>query len=100
MAVYLHNVIRAVPGKRAELLEVIQTELKPMMEREGWKLLSVYYGLSGAINHYTAWWELADVDSYERGRAAVAAHPDFPRVRALLDSCLADETITLMDRRL
>lgn len=100
MTVYLHNVIRAVPGKRAELLDVIDKELKPMMEREGWTLLFAFYGLSGFINSYVVYWQLPDIASYESGRAAVAAHPDFPRVRALLDACVADETITMVDRRL
>lgn len=100
LSIHLLSTIRAVPGQRAALLEAVENGLKPLMEQQGWRLLSLFTNVSGTMNTVVALWEIGDLNSYHEGRAAVAAHPDFPAVRAALDACIADETLMLVDRKL
>lgn len=100
MSVHLLSTIRAVPGKRMALIEAVELGLKPIMEAQGWRLLSLFTSMSGPINTLVALWEMDGLNQYESGRSGAATHPDFARVRADLDACIADETLLLLDRKL
>lgn len=100
MSIHLLSTIRARPGQRVTLIETVEAGLKPLMEAEGWRLLSLFTGLSGPINTVVALWEMDSLGDYERGRAGCAARPEFPAVRAALDACILDETLLLLDRKL
>ena len=97
MAVYMKAVIECQTGK---LLQLQDTLLKifPIMEAQGWKLLGCFVHASGRINTVTDLWELQDLDHVIRARAGLAAHPDYPAIRASLGECIINETLTFMER--
>lgn len=99
MAVYLQAVIRSQPGQFAPLLELITSELVPIMEAAGWKLHLCLTGKTGPINTIIDIWELEEMEHFQRAYAQFMRHPSFPAIRARLDQMVAEETLTFCDRK-
>lgn len=100
MAVYMQAQIRAVPGKLGALLELLTTRLVPIMEAQGWKLEGLFVGRTGPINTITNLWQLEDLEHFRRAYAGFMSHPDFPMIRATLDTHVQEESLTFLDRRI
>jgi hypothetical protein len=97
VTIHVFSQIRAMTGKRDELTRVVTTQLKPIMERAGWKFVRLYLGITGPAGMLVVIWELTSLADYELGRALVAGYPEFPEVRMALDRLIAEETIYLLD---
>ncbi|MCG2840541.1 NIPSNAP family protein [Sandaracinobacter sp. RS1-74] len=99
MPVYLEARIRAVPGKLRPLVELLSGELIPLMQGQGWKLQGLFVGKTGPINTIINLWELEDMEHFRRAYGGFVGHPDFPSIRARLDSHVQEEVLTFLDRR-
>jgi hypothetical protein len=70
----------------------------PIVEVAGWKLASAYVTRVGQLNTVIDVWELKDFNHMNRGMQALARHPRFPAIQAVLQEVIAKETLTLADK--
>lgn len=101
MPVYLHAEIHVRPGHLDDMLNLLETTIKPMMEGEGWKMLACYTGISGPRNTIIDIWELDDLDHFRRAHEAQLAKltPEND-IRAKLSAWVESETLTFLDRKI
>ena len=100
MSVYLHAEIHVRPGHMADMLAMLETEIKPMMEAQGWKMLGCFQGLTGPRNVIVDLWELDDLEHFRRAYASLGQLAPTDTLRARLDSWVVRETLTFLDRRI
>jgi hypothetical protein len=99
MAVYLHAEIHVRPGHIADMLNLLEHTIKPMMEGQGWKMLACYTGISGPRNTIIDIWELEDLEHFRRAYAELARLSPDNDLRSKLDCWVESETLTFLDRR-
>ena len=100
MPVFLKAEITVRPGHMNDMLDLLENTIKPMMEREGVKMLACYTGITGARNSITDIWEMDDMEHFRAayGRSLGTLPPDND-LRAKLDRWVEREVLTFMDRR-
>ncbi len=97
MSIFMQAVIEAHTGKLPKLQETL-LRIFPIMEGQGWKLHGCFVHQTGRIHTVTDFWELEDMEHVRRARAGLAQHPDYPEIRVALAECIANETLTFMER--
>jgi NIPSNAP len=76
----------------------VMRRIVPIVEAAGWKLLDGFLQCTGRLNTAIDIWELPDMNHYERGLQALAEHPDFAEISALLARAVQRETVAFMNR--
>lgn len=92
MTVYMQSTLelRAVDTAR---FDAAMVELVAIVEAEGWHLLTAIQQISGRLHTAIDVWTLPDLDSYQRGLAAVRGHLRFPDIAAALAEAIERETV-------
>jgi hypothetical protein len=71
----------------------VMAEAVTILEAEGWRLAGAYVQRTGRLNTVIDLWELDDMNHFDRGLQAFAAHPRFAAIKAVLDETVECETI-------
>jgi hypothetical protein len=97
MSIHLHVTLEIRPGAMAKF-NALMEELVPIAEGAGWRLLGAYVQNTGKLNTVIDLWELDDMNHYQRGVGAIAAHPEFARFQATLAETVHSETIVFAQK--
>ena len=97
MSVYLHVTLEVRAGEMARF-NALMDELVPIVEGAGWRLLGAFAQSTGRLNTVIDLWELHDLNHFDRGIAAIGAHPDAERLLATLAETVASETIVFAQK--
>jgi hypothetical protein len=68
-----------------------------ILEATGWKLASAFSVRIGQLGTVIDIWELPDAGHLDIGLGAVARHPRFPAIQAVLRETIRKETLVLAD---
>lgn len=99
--IHMLSTIHVRPGETPLLLELLRDRIVPILEgKAGWKLLGCYEQRVGRLNTLVDLWELEDYNHFTHAFAAYRDDPGYPAIRAALDDCIEQETLTFMDKRL
>jgi hypothetical protein len=97
VSVYLIASIEVRAAGFSRFVEVM-SEVVSIAQAAGWKLASAYVTRVGQLNTVIDVWELEDFNHMDRGMRALAQHPRFPAIQAVLHDVIVRETLTLADR--
>jgi len=73
-------------------------EITPILEGQGWKLRGAFIQRTGRLNSVIDLWELEDFNHLDRALLALAAHPSFADLKAVLDETVKSETLVFADK--
>ncbi|MGH2937947.1 MAG: NIPSNAP family protein [Solirubrobacterales bacterium] len=82
-------------GKLAEFNETV-TELLPLVERQGWKLVVSWSTVVGDINEVHDIWEIPDANTIPESLAGLAAEAGFPELMEALCGQIEREVFRLI----
>jgi hypothetical protein len=100
MSVYLHTEIQVRPGHLPDMLHLLEHEIKPTMEAEGWKMLGCFQGISGPRNFILNLWELEDLEHFRRAYASsLGKLLPSDTLRTKLSQWVERETLTFFEKR-
>jgi hypothetical protein len=97
MSVYLIANIEVRAAGFSRFVEVM-SEVVAIAKTAGWKLESAYATRVGQLNTVIDVWELEDFNHMNRGMQALAQHPRFPAIQAVLHDVIVKETLSLADK--
>lgn len=97
MSVFLHATIEARPAEMGRLLSVL-AQMKRILAEAGWGMVGCFTFRTGRLNTIVDLWELEDMNHYDRGIRAIAAHPSFGEIREVLSAAIISETLAFADR--
>ncbi len=98
MSVYLHVTLEVSGKGLPRFIEAMETMAAPFLEGQGWRLAGAFVQRSGRLGTVIDLWELDDFQHYDRALKALAAHPGFPALKAVLDDTVISETIVFADK--
>jgi hypothetical protein len=97
MSVYLIANIQVRPASFAKFTAVM-SKIVAIAEAAGWKLASAYVTRVGQLSTVIDVWELDDFNHMNLGMQALATHPDFPSIQAVLQDAVIQETLSFADK--
>ena len=97
MSVYLIANIQVRAASFSKFTAVM-SKIVAIAETAGWKLASAYVTRVGQLNTVIDVWELDDFNHMNAGMGAIAAHPDFPAIQAVLQEAIIQETLSFADK--
>ena len=97
MSAYLIATIEVRPEGFARFCNTMG-EIVGIVGAMGWKLVSAYQLRTGQLNTVIDVWQLDDFNHLDVGMGAIASHPRFAEIRAVLQETIAKETLTLANR--
>ena len=97
MSVFLIATIQ-VKASGFSAFKAVMARVQAIAEGAGWKLNAAYATRVGKLNTVIDVWELNDFNHMNAGMAALAQHPDFPEIQAVLHETIVEETLSLADK--
>ena len=97
MSVYLIATIQVRAASFTKFAGVMG-KIAAIAETAGWKLANAYLMRVGQLNTVIDIWELNDFNHMNVGMQAIAAHPDFPDIQAVLHDAVIQETLSFADK--
>jgi hypothetical protein len=94
--VCLHVTIKVRSG-RLEPFCALMADLRQALAPHGWCLVGAWGSTVGRVGEVVNVWRLPSADAVRAGFAALAQHPDWPRLEAAIAECVEDEVLKLMD---
>jgi len=76
----------------------IMGQAVPILEEHGWKLVNAFSLRTGPLHTIIDQWELHDFNHLDSGMKALAAHPKFPEIQAVLQEIIIKETLVLANK--
>ena len=83
-------------GRVGEFSEVM-THLKPILERNGWRLHGAYVNQIGRLNRCYDLWEIPDANSARSVLKIANSEPEFQEWAPKLNDLLLEEELEVMD---
>ena len=96
MSIYLIANIQ-VRATRMSDFKAAMARIKAITGEAGWKLAAAYALRTGRLNMVIDIWELRDFDHMDAGMQALATHAEFPRIQAILQETVVEETLSFAD---
>lgn len=90
--VYLQATIELKAEGVPRFMEAI-AKIVPILGKEGMRLALAFMQRTGRLNTVIDVWELEDMNHLDRALGVLAAHPDFPAIKAALDASVERETL-------
>lgn len=97
MSVFLIANIK-VKASGLAAFKATMARVQAIAEGAGWRLAAAYALRTGKLNTVIDVWELNDFNHMNVGMAALAQHPDFPEIQAVLQETIVEETLSLADK--
>jgi hypothetical protein len=97
--VYLYARVKLKYGQ-LPAFNATMAELRPLVEKRGWKLVGAWSTVIGDINEVHDIWEIADANAVGSVLTATAAEPDFRAVAARLPEQVDEEVLTVLTKTL
>jgi len=95
--VYLQATLKIYQGKVEKFCQVM-SEVVPILEERGWKLLAAYQNIIGRQNTIVDVWELPDANSVQDVLSIVGQMPAFRQLAARLDDVVEEEVLQVMTK--
>ena len=95
--IYLLSKGEIIPGKMAELYEIVNKELVPLYPKLGLKLMGSFHAYTGNMNEVYAMYAFDEFAAYQKSREAQQKDKDFQRVIAKLNAVRVSETSTILE---
>jgi hypothetical protein len=97
MSTYLHATLKIRPGMMPRFNAVL-AEMRPALEREGWRLVGAWMTTVGRLSEIVDVWELPDANAVADVLGAVSHDPRFPDWYAELSAVVDEEVLKLMTK--
>jgi len=97
MSVYLFATLELKASGVAAFTKVMG-EAIPILEAAGWRLVNAFSPRTGPLHTIIDQWELTDFNHLDTGMKALATHPKFPEIHAVLRETIIKETLVLADK--
>jgi hypothetical protein len=89
--------VEVVPGKMAELSEIVVKELIPLQVKLGMKQIGSFHGYTGNMNELYWLFAYDDLTAYQKHRKAQQKNKDWQTVNARLNPFRAKVTYTFLE---
>jgi NIPSNAP protein len=94
---YLLATLKVKYGQQQRFYEVM-SHLKPVLEKEGWKLIGAYQTAIGPLNTVIDLWEVENPNAVTGTLSAASKNPEFAKWAAELPNLLEEEALQLMTK--
>jgi hypothetical protein len=93
--VFLHVELRIRPPEFSTFLKTMQ-EVAPLLAQSGWGFVGAWQVKVGRAYTLRVIWRLASADVFFAERRPLAEHPRLKDFRAVMESAIEEETVTMM----
>ena len=97
MSVYMQSTLTCSGSGFPRFMKAI-TEIKDIVEAEGWRLDRAFVQRTGRLFVVIDIWELKDYNAYEEVLSAFRTHERFDALKKILDDSLISEEIVFLDK--
>ncbi|HTR60450.1 MAG TPA: NIPSNAP family protein [Candidatus Binataceae bacterium] len=97
MTYYLLASLKVKYGQQRKFNEVM-SHLKPVLEREGWKLIGAYQNAIGRLNSVIDLWEVSSPNAVTESLATASKDNEFAQWAAHLPELVEEEVLQLMTK--
>jgi NIPSNAP len=97
MPYYLLASLKVKYGQQRRFNEVM-SHLKPVLEKEGWKLIGAYQNTIGRLNSVIDLWEVSSPNAVPESLAAASKDTEFAQWAAQLPELVEEEVLQLMTK--